>query len=145
MLTAPAKPVQDMTEEELRQWKDWLLDQGLNPRPMKVDLPKSGSIYSYDRSLASVVECTPDGYRFIVEVKDGKIGRARALEINAIADSQTPTNRGGDAGSSAVVALVMMVALAVLIVVNEGIGPNGVRTHPHPDSAQIVTANSSRK
>ncbi len=145
MLIAPTKPAQDMTEDELRQWKEWLLEQGLNPRPIQVNLPRSGSVYTYDRVLAAVVERTPDGSRYLVEVRDGKITRARGLDRDPIITSLMPANSGDDPGSSAIVAFVAMIAISALIILAQGIGPNGVRTHPYHEAAPVVTLSSSHQ
>ena len=87
MRTAPVKPVEDMTEEELRQWKAWLLYEGMHPRPMKVDRPKNGSVYEYDSELHAVVETTLGGTRYVIEIHDNQLRRCRELSRPSTAQS----------------------------------------------------------
>ena len=40
---------------------------------------KDGRSYDWDPTLRSTVECTPDGRRFVVALRDGKLIRVREL------------------------------------------------------------------
>jgi hypothetical protein len=80
VLFVPQKPLDQMTPAERESWRAWLLDQGKNPQPIKVDTPLLGSTFRYSTTLGSVVEDTVDGGHYVVSVMDGKIQRAKKLK-----------------------------------------------------------------
>ena len=86
MLKAPSKPVEQMTSEEFVEWKNWLLAEGQNPRTIVFAKPISGSEYAYDPILRAVVETTPEGARYAVELRDGEVIRARLLTSPSLAE-----------------------------------------------------------
>ena len=141
MVTVPAKPVQEMTEVELRQWKEWLLEQGLNPRPMVVDRPKSGSVFEYDYQLKAVVETTLDGSHYLVEVRDGKIARARKVTQEP-PTFYRPANRSDE--TPAGFALFLLGLIFMGIVLMQGLSSNGVRFHSN-EFTQTSTSNPQHK
>ena len=141
MLTAPSKPYDQMTEEERRQWKEWLLEQGKNPRPMVVDRPKSGSVFEYDYHLRAVIETALDGSHYLVEVRDGKIARARKV-TQELPASNGPATRPDE--SPAGFALFLLGIIFAGIVLMQGLNPTGVRFHSN-DYTQTSTSNPQHK
>ena len=127
MFTAPTKPVDQMTEEERRQFKDWLLEQGRNPRPIAVDRLPSGSVYIFDRNVEAVVECASDGSRHVVEVRDGRIRRKNQLVEEPLADSVTNSTQLEN-GSGPPFAFWSLAIIFLIIVLGQGWGSDGVRS-----------------
>ena len=80
-----------MTEEEVRAWKDWLTSEGRKPRPFAWGRelrtmagptglgPVSESVYDYDPALNRVIECSTDGKRYIVGVRNAELQRLQEL------------------------------------------------------------------
>ncbi len=88
MTTPPPKPFEEMTEAELRSWKEWLLEQGQQPRPLALGHgpqtlaggPVSASEFDFDPVLNRVVEHGPDGKRYIVGVRNAELQRLQELK-----------------------------------------------------------------
>jgi len=51
MPVRPGKPIDEMTAEEIRQWEAWLLAEGMNPSPIRQDIPPGTSSYAFDPDL----------------------------------------------------------------------------------------------
>jgi hypothetical protein len=79
MPVRPGKPIDEITPEEIRQWKEWLLDRGINPVPIRQDIPAGTSSYAFDRDLQATIEYV-GGERYFVGIVDGKIARLGPVE-----------------------------------------------------------------
>jgi hypothetical protein len=87
----PDKPLDQMTQEEVREWKDWLMAEGWKPRPFAWgrelhakqgdtgSVPFSESVYDYEPTLNKVVERSPDGKRYIVGVRNAELQRVQEV------------------------------------------------------------------
>jgi hypothetical protein len=87
----PNKPLEQMTQEEVREWKDWLTADGRKPRPFVWGRefrtgevqnglgPVSESVYKYEPELNGVIERSADGKRYIVGVRNGELQRLHEL------------------------------------------------------------------
>lgn len=81
-----SKPLEEMTEAEVRAWKKSLLDEGMRPRPFasgrvshtQAD-PVSEPEYEYEPALNRVIERSSDGKRYIVGVRNAKLQRLQEL------------------------------------------------------------------
>jgi len=74
MATPPTKPHEQMTEEEVRMWKDWLLEEGTLPRPFANNSGASGQeepIAGTVRSCA--MKGTGIGRRILSKAPDGSL------------------------------------------------------------------------
>lgn len=88
-----------MTVEEVRAWKDWLLEEGRTARPFPwacisqppADYanPISGSEYDYEPLLDKVIERSADGERYIVGVRNGELQR-----LENVPDGVEPASAG---------------------------------------------------
>ena len=79
MPAPPRKPVDEMTEDEFREWKQRLFTQGRNPVAIRQEGSASVSSYAWDPDLGATVEHA-DGNRYIVGIKDGKLARLEQVE-----------------------------------------------------------------
>jgi hypothetical protein len=82
MPVRPRKPIDEMTEEEIRQWEEWLLAEGMNPVPIRQDAPPTSPSYAWDPSLGATLEYA-DGKRYFVGLRDGRIARLAPVEAPA--------------------------------------------------------------
>ncbi len=78
-MPAPRKPVDEMTEDEFREWKQRLFTEGRNPVAIRQEGCASVSSYAWDPDLGATLEHT-DGNRYIVGIKDGKLIRLAKVE-----------------------------------------------------------------
>lgn len=65
-----------MTGPEVREWKAWLLAEGKEPSLLVTERSKSGSVFDYDDVLGAVIERTPEGTWYRIEVSGGEIKRS---------------------------------------------------------------------
>jgi hypothetical protein len=79
MLERPTKPLEEMTPEEVRQWKAWMVAEGKEPSPLIIEESSSHSVFDYDEGLKAVVERTPEGRRYRTEIAAGRT--IRGMEI----------------------------------------------------------------
>jgi hypothetical protein len=79
MPVRPGKPVDEITLEETRQWKGWLLDRGINPVPIRQDISPTTSSFAFDPDLRATIEYM-GGKRYFVGIVDGKIARLGPVE-----------------------------------------------------------------
>lgn len=77
MSVRPQKPIESMTEDQLGEWKRWLLAEGKQPRSIPTPRSLAGSAFQYDDRTRQVVEYASDGSSYVVCVRDGHIGRIR--------------------------------------------------------------------
>ena len=68
-----------MTEDELREWKQRLFAEGVNPVPIRQEASTSVSSYAWDSGLDATVEYA-NGNRYIVGIRDGKLTRLASVE-----------------------------------------------------------------
>ena len=122
MFTAPTKPVDQMTEEERRQFESWLLDEGRNPREIVVDRLSSGSEFNYDYELQAVVETTVTGARHLVALRDGRIARMRFLPSAGNTQS-TNSSQARQQDPGPLFAFAILAIIAIAIIWGQGIGP----------------------
>jgi hypothetical protein len=70
----------------------WILAEGMNPKPVRQDLPPGSSSYGWDRVLGATLE-NAGGRRYFVGIVDWKIARLAPVdgttEIPA-SDSESP-------------------------------------------------------
>ena len=125
MLTAPVKPVSEMTAEELRQWKACLVEQGQNPRSWLVDQPLSGSLFEFDASLKSVVETTGTGSRYIVEVREGAIVRASEVGFSVT----TPLIGNTSEVDNGPIGFAAAMLGVIILIVTITLGPGAITRH----------------
>jgi DNA-directed RNA polymerase specialized sigma24 family protein len=93
MANPPSKPLEEMTGEELRAWKDWLLEEGRTARPFAwartsqplADhaAPVSEAEYDYEPVLERVIERSADGKRYIIGVRNAELQRLQNLPYGA--------------------------------------------------------------
>jgi hypothetical protein len=79
MPASPLKPAHEMTEDELREWKQRLFTEGVSPVPIRQEASTSVSSYAWDPDLDATVEYA-NGNRYIVGVRDGKLTRLASGE-----------------------------------------------------------------
>jgi hypothetical protein len=79
MPASPPKPAHQLTEDELREWKQRLFTDGVKPVPIRQDASTSVSSYGWDPDLNTTVEYA-NGNRYIVGVRDGKLTRLASVE-----------------------------------------------------------------
>ncbi len=80
----PVKTVDEMSEQERHEWRDWLFAEGLNPVPIRQDVPPTVSSYGWDPILGVTVEHTA-GHRYAVDLVEGNLTR-----IGELGQSGTP-------------------------------------------------------
>lgn len=80
MPAPPRKPAHEMTDDELREWRQRLFTQGVNPAPIRHDAPASVSSYAWDPNLGATVEYA-NGRRYVVAIRDGKLTRLSTVEL----------------------------------------------------------------
>jgi hypothetical protein len=80
MPAPPRNPAHEMTEDELREWRQRLFAQGVNPVPIRHDAPASVSSYAWDPDLGATVEYA-NGRRYVVAIRDGKLTRLSTVEL----------------------------------------------------------------
>lgn len=71
----PHKPIELMTDHELRDWRQWLLREGKEPRSIPTPRASDGSAFEYDNRTREVFECARDGSRHAVAIQEGQIRR----------------------------------------------------------------------
>lgn len=79
MAVGPHKAFESMTEDERREWKEWLLAKGKSPLAVSMPRSLSGSSYIYDDRTGEVVEHAGDGSRYVIAIRDGQIVRVEEL------------------------------------------------------------------
>ncbi len=79
MPAPPRKPAHEMTEDELREWRQRLFTQGVDPVPIRQNAPASVSSYAWDPGLRATVEYA-NGRRYVVAIRDGKLTRLSEAE-----------------------------------------------------------------
>jgi hypothetical protein len=82
MPVPPRKPIDEMTEEEIRRWEEWLLAEGMNPVPIRQDAPPTSPSYAWDPGLGATLEYA-HGKRYFVGIRDGKIARLAPVDTPA--------------------------------------------------------------
>jgi hypothetical protein len=75
----PDKPVEEMTERETREWKEWLFAQGADPAPIREEASLSVPAYGWDKDRKAVIESV-HGQRFLVKLENGGLCRGPLLE-----------------------------------------------------------------
>jgi len=75
----PGKPIDEMTADEIRQWEAWLLAEGMNPLPIRQDIPPGTSSYAFDPALNATIEYVGER-RYFVGIVDGKVARLAPVE-----------------------------------------------------------------
>jgi hypothetical protein len=75
----PDKPVEEMTERETREWKEWLFAQGADPAPIREEASLSVPAYGWDKDRKAVIESV-HGQRFLVKLDNGGLCRGPLLE-----------------------------------------------------------------
>jgi len=90
MPAPPRKPVDEMTEDEFREWKQHLFTQGRNPVSIRQEGSASVSSYAWDPDLGATIEHN-DGNRYIVGIKDGKL--TRLAEVESLIGSEGARSR----------------------------------------------------
>jgi hypothetical protein len=88
MLGRPRKPIDGMTPEEIRQGEAWLRAEGINPSPIRQDIPPGTSSYAFDPALNATIEYVGDR-RYFVGIVDGRIARLAPVE-SALEPANTP-------------------------------------------------------
>ena len=77
----------EMTEAEIRHWNEWLLAEGINPKPIRQDRPPGSSSYGWDPVLPATLEYA-GGVRYFVGIADRKI--ARLAPVGAVPEIPVP-------------------------------------------------------
>lgn len=95
-LPKPEKTIDEMSPEELAEWRAWLFAEGVNPVAIREDIPASVSSYSWDAALGATVEHV-NGETYVVELIEGKLTRVGSrkspLSMSASATSSVPELR----------------------------------------------------
>ena len=78
MRNAPDKPIEQMTDGEIRDWQSRLIEQGRHPEAIRQDVPASTPAYGWDADIKSTVEYV-DGERYQVTMRNGKLTRVSRL------------------------------------------------------------------
>ncbi len=78
MRKAFEKPIEQMTDREIREWQNGLVEQGLHREAIRQEVPASTPAYGWDPETKSAVEYV-DGVRYQVAVRDGKLTRIGRL------------------------------------------------------------------
>ena len=71
MAGRPDKPLDRMTEDEIRAWKDWLTGEGSTPWPWALADPIGESVYDYEEAGSRVIERSAEGNRYVIGLVNG--------------------------------------------------------------------------
>lgn len=74
------QPFGKMTGDELDEIESFLEAPPADPRLVDGRFA-DGTVYDWDSSLRATIETAPDGRRFVVEFRDGKLVRERELVL----------------------------------------------------------------